>query len=156
MGLTDPAVALDRLRRVCDSAQSPAVPDEELEDILSDCRVATMRANSQSYGVGDRMVLSPSNGRMYKALEAGSSASSAPSFAGRTQIQDGTVLWEDDGPAHSDLWDMGTAKRMALLAKAQKCAKKFDAKEMGVDHKLSQLAAHYERLAANYDSEFAF
>ncbi len=154
MGLTDPAVALDRLRRVCDSESDPAVTDTELEDILDQCRVATVRTASTSYAVGDRVLLSPSNGRMYKALEAGSSASSAPTFTGRTQIRDGSVLWEDDGPAHPDLWDMGTAKRMALLAKAQACGKEFDAKEQGVDQKFSQMHAHYQRLAANYDAEF--
>jgi hypothetical protein len=141
--------------RVCDAQTQPYVSSEELQDILDECAVARVREPAIAYAVGERIVLSPSNGRMYKAMEAGTSAATAPSFTNRKQLRDGTVLWEDDGPAHSDLWDMGAAKRKALLAKAEKCAAFFDAREAGVDHKLSQRVSHYWALASNYDSEFA-
>ena len=156
MGLTDKAKAVARLQRICDGGEFPTIANTEIEDILDECEVATIRQSDVSYAVGSRIVTNPNNGRMYRAIEAGTTAATAPILTGYGQKRDGTVLWQDDGLAHTDLWDMGSARRMVLLLKATRCAKLIDAKEGGVDQKWSQLHAQYSSQAANYDSEFVF
>lgn len=155
MGLTDKAKAVARLQRICDGGEFPTITDAEIEDILDECEVATIRQPSTVYTVGARIVSDPGNGRVYRAIEAGTTATTAPAFTGYNQQRDGTVLWQDDGPSHVDLWDMGIARRMVLLLKAGRCARLVDAKEGGVDQKWSQMHSHYAHQAAMYDSEFA-
>lgn len=154
MGLTDKAKAVARLQRICDGETFPTIANAEIEDILDECEIAAVRQSETPYNVGDSIVTNPNNGRMYSAIEAGTTAATAPTFTGYKQKRDGTVLWQDDGPAHLDLWDMGAARRKVLLLKATRCARLVDAKEGGVDQKWSQMHSHYAQQAAMHDSEF--
>jgi hypothetical protein len=158
--LTD-VQAIERLARVCDAAEEPAISNEELAEILDDNLVARLHVTETAYVVGDRVFPATPNGRQYVCVEPGTSGATAPtwpkasqSVTGR-QVPDGTdLIWEDDGPAHSDLWDMGAAKKEALNRKAELCAKLVNRSDKDTRTDWSRMAEAYRAQAANYDSEF--
>lgn len=63
---------------------------------------ATARASSTAYQVGDIVRPATANGHIYKAVVAGTSAGSAPTFTttGGRETADGSVVWVEAGVAY--------------------------------------------------------
>lgn len=151
----------ERIISACDANDSPEVTQEERDRILADHLNYATHAVSTAYVFGDRVVPAATslNGRVYRCLVGGTSSSSAPTWPtiygispGET-ITDGTALvWQDDGPADPQAWDVEGAIKAALLLKAEKCDKFVDMSDADAKITLSQKAKSYRDAAARHES----
>jgi hypothetical protein len=126
------AEALAALRRKCAPDAQPQLSNDELRACLADARRYAPHAVNTEVVIGARVVsASPSNGRLYRCVAAGTTGASAPTFplSGYmgARVSDGSaVLWEDIGPAPASPWDITRAAKLAWLMKADKDAAAMD------------------------------
>lgn len=134
----------------------PSLTTAELSAIASDNLLYTTRENSTAYAVGAAVSLATTNGRWYRCIEAGTSETTetladfpllAQSGAGML-VQDGTVLWQDQGPIPPDSYDISGCVKAAWLLKASKAAADIDASDQDQSTKASQVQAQCLAMAA--------
>ena len=133
------------------AAQSyPQMSTTDIGSILDSFSRFTTWTASTTYAVGDRIVPTTPNGRVYECRQAGTSGTTQPDFPttwgwawegyllteGASNPQ---LAWVDMGPANVERYDVRTATRQAWLIKASRVAADIDAKEGTSDVKLSQL-----------------
>ncbi len=134
----------------------PSLTAAELSTIASEHLLYTTRANSTAYAVGAAVSLATTNGRWYRCIEAGTSETTEAlaGFPLYTQsgsgmvIQDGTVLWQDQGPIPPDSYDISGAVKAAWLLKASKAAQDIDTSDQDQSTKASQVQAQCLAMAA--------
>ena len=144
------------------SAQSyPQMSTTDIGSILdSFSRFSTWTA-ATVYAVGDRVVPTTPNGRVYECRVAGTSGATQPDFPVYAPYQvkgftledgtgDPTLMWVDQGPINVERYDVRTATRQAWLIKASRVAADIDAKEGTSDVKLSQLMQNCLTMADKY------
>jgi hypothetical protein len=137
----------------------PTLDSDALGRIVDQCLRASTHALDTAYAVGDVVIPASPNGRRYRCAVAGTSDdTTAPvwpveqgyQFLG-FRIADGTTLtWEDDGPAHKEVYDLNRGTHLAWLEKAG-----FAASDVAVsdgDQKLSleQVHKHCLSMAERY------
>ena len=133
------------------SAQSyPQMSTTDIGSILDSFSRFTTWTAATVYAVGDRVVPTTPNGRVYEARVAGTSGATQPYFPAYPpyqfkgwEVDEGTsdpnLTWVDAGPINVERYDVRTATRQAWLIKASRVAADIDAKEGTSDVKLSQL-----------------
>ena len=133
------------------SAQSyPQMSTTDIGSILDSFSRFTTWTAATVYSVGDRVVPTTPNGRVYEARVAGTSGATQPEFPAYPPYQfkgwevdegasDPNLTWVDAGPINVERYDVRTATRQAWLIKASRVAADIDAKEGTSDVKLSQL-----------------
>lgn len=153
----DQEAALARLGRMLASDQEPTLTETDLEDLLTDAQTATEWAPSTAYAVGDRVVSTSRNRRLYECREPGTSAATEPDwgstasqYPGRTFL-DGTELeWVDVGPAPKELWNLRAAAAAGWRQKAGLVAGGYEFSTGGQSFKRDQVHKHCLRMAAHY------
>ena len=152
MGLTR-AEAIARVSLWCDATSYPEVSTTDIGTVVDQFDRFASWAASTAYAVGDRIVPTTPNGRVYEARRAGTSGTTEPDWptAPWTQYQgwcysdgasDPQLLWVDAGPANVERYDVRSAARQVWLIKASRVVGEIDAKDGSADVKLSQLRAH--------------
>jgi len=155
------AEAIAQVSLFVDAQSYPQMSTTDIGSILDSYSRFTTWTASTTYAVGDRVVPTTPNGRVYECRVAGTSGTTQPDYpvypAYQFQgfsIEDGAsnprLTWVDMGPANIERYDVRTATRQGWLIKASRCASDIDAKEGTSDVKLSQLKAHYLSMAERY------
>lgn len=146
--------ALQKLSRLVDPAGAFAIPDHVLQDALEDRKRFTVHAVSTAYSVGERVISSPFNGRLYRCRVAGTSSSTAPDWPTKVRsytIEDGDTLeWEDIGPTRNEQWDFTGAAYDVCMAMARMQAMQTDVTDNGVTIKRSQKLTNWMAIAAPF------
>jgi hypothetical protein len=153
--------AIGRVALYGQASQYPAISTTDIGTILDEhVRFNTWTA-STVYAVGDRVVSSTPNGRVYECRVPGTSGTTEPvwpyvygwKYEGFLLV-DGTsdpqLSWVDYGPAHVEQYDVRTAVRAVWLLKAGMVATEIDAKENQSDVKLSQLQEQFLTMADKF------
>lgn len=121
----------------------------------SNRRYSTWTANT-AYAVGDYIVPTVPNGRIYKAVVAGTSSATEPGFPVYVlyksyRINDGTALiWQDYGIISTDQYDTRSAVRSLWIYKAGILANQVDASDDRSNVKLSLLQSQFLTMAEKY------
>ena len=155
------AEAIAQVSLFVDAQSYPQMSTTDIGSILDSLSRFSTWTASTAYSVGDRVVPTTPNGRVYECRVAGTSATTEPEWAeypgGQWKgwsVLDGTsdpvLMWVDMGPANVERYDVRTATRQAWFIKASRCASDIDAKEGTSDVKLSQLKAHCIEMAEKY------
>lgn len=156
MPLTE-SQALAKLKTMLAWQTDPALTADEVAGLLDEARRVTVWTASTAYSVGDRIVTTARNGRVYECRDAGSSASTEPDwgetsghYLGRA-VDDGTALvWVDAGPAFAEQWDLRAAAQAGWLMKAAKCTDRFYFASSGQMFSRQQVIDNCFRMAARY------
>mgnify|MGYP002142882647 FL=1 len=152
MGLTR-AEAIARVSLWCDATAYPEVSTTDIGTVVDQFSRFSSWTASTAYAVGDRIVPTTPNGRVYEARRAGTSDTTEPGWptAPWSQYQgwvysegtsDPELMWVDAGPANVERYDVRSAARQVWLIKASRVVGEIDAKDGSADVKLSQLRTH--------------
>lgn len=155
------ADAIGRVALYSQAAQYPAVSTTDIGIVLDEHQRFDTWTASTSYAVGDRVVPTVPNGRVYECRVPGISGTTEPEFPDTYGwkwegylITEGAsnpqLAWVDMGPAHIERYDVRTATRAVWLLKAGLVATEIDAKEGPSDVKLSQLQAQFLIMADKF------
>ena len=155
------AEAIGRVALYSQAAMYPSVSTTDIGIVLDEHQRFSTWTASTTYAVGDRIVSSTPNGRVYECRQYGTSGTSEPEFPdnyGWTWegylITEGTsnpqLAWVDMGPAHIERYDVRTTTRAIWLLKAGLVSAEVDAKEGTSDVKLSQLQAQFLTMADKF------
>lgn len=161
------ADALVRLAKLIESDSIPALTSDDIQQLLSDHKIATVWSPSTTYYQGDKVVPSRTarNGHMFMAITNDQGATSGVSdvnepawpmafpeeefrwknFFSRN-ITDGTVLWRECGP-EIDLWNIRSAAHEGWVRKMGAAATMFDNKIRGNSFNCSQVYGHCKDMA---------
>ena len=160
MALTRPD-AIARVSLWCDATSYPEVSTTDIGTVVDQFdRFSTWTA-ATSYAVGDQVVPTTPNGRVYRCRVAGTSGATEPGFPDYPYAQfvgaawtDGTsdpvLLWVDAGPANVERYDVRSAARQVWLIKASRVTAEIDAKDGTSDVKLSQLRSACLEMAEKF------
>jgi hypothetical protein len=155
------AEAIAQVSMMVDATAYPQVSTTEIGAQLDlFVRFGTWTA-STAYAVGDRVIPTNPNGRVYECRVPGTTDTVEPDFPeypggqykGWSTLDgssDPTLMWVDQGPANVERYDVRTIARQMWLIKASRVAGEIDAKEGASDVKLSQLMAHCLTMAERY------
>lgn len=147
------ADAIARVSLWCDATSYPEVSTTDIGTVVDQFDRFAAWTASTSYAVGDRIIPTTANGRVYEARRAGTSGTTEPEWptwpGSQYQgwcVSDGTsdpeLLWVDAGPANVERYDVRSAARQVWLIKASRVAGEIDSKDGAADLKLSQLRTH--------------
>ena len=147
--------ALQKLSRLVDPDGSFGIPAAVLSDALDDNRRFSVHATSTAYSVGDLVVPSAFNGRLYKCVVSGSSAATAPTWpttgVSTWKIDDGTTLvWEDAGPIKNRPYDFDAAAYDVCMSMARRNVHRTDVSDSGLSVKHSQVYEHWIAMASSF------
>ena len=124
----------------------PELDSTELGRIVDQCKDYDIWTASTAYVVGDVVIASPSNGRMYCCRKPGTSgttnpfpetASSAP--YGCVYSDDSDIYWADCGAASTSRYNVKKGASMAWRQKAGKVAHLLQVKDGQQDLQLGKL-----------------
>src|SRR5688572_4245630 len=112
--ITNEDEARRRLINLTQADCSLVLEDDELEDLIEDCKVASVWLASTVYELGDKVVPTAlkKTGCVYKAVRFDgvgvSSGTTEPSWTdGRdATFSDGNITWEECGVEPKSLWDL--------------------------------------------------
>lgn len=165
--LRDRDEALARLQAYVQYDVAPELTAEEVGDILDRHQVAEEYDDEpHTYAPGIRVVPPYGNGRVYVSSPSGT----APYLSGATladdlnlwpvpgrwpgdaanAVQDGDVLWVDDGPAPSSLWDLRAAAYEAWTMKAGKVAGSVNSQAGSLKKDCSDALGHCLAMARRF------
>ena len=147
------ADAIARVSLWCDATSYPEVSTTDIGTVVDQFDRFSAWTASTAYAVGDRIIPTTANGRVYEARRAGTSDTTEPEWptwpGSQYQgwcVSDGTsdpeLLWVDAGPANVERYDVRSAARQVWLIKASRVAGEIDSKDGAADLKLSQLRTH--------------
>lgn len=150
--------AMQRLSDMGVLLPEPQIPTPVVTALVEASSRAGTRAASTAYSVGNKAVPALANGRIYQAIQGGSSGSALPvwpTVTGRGQrvgqrVVDGTVIWIDIGAAHPDIYDVNAAARSCWLWRASQLTTKTDISDGQLSIKRSQLYDHAIAQARRY------
>jgi hypothetical protein len=140
-------------------AQTNSYPEIDIDTVGSfvdsNRRYSTWSANT-AYAVGDYIVPTVPNGRIYKCVVAGTSSATEPGFPEYVlyksyRINDGTsLIWQDYGVISPDQYDTRSAVRSVWIYKAGILANQVDASDDNSNVKLSALQSQFLLMAEKY------
>jgi hypothetical protein len=122
------ADAVQNLTRDAAARLPPVISNDDIEAMVDASARYGVAEVSTVYSAGQKVIPAAWNGRVYRVVVAGTSGDTAPSWPTASccfpcqRITDGSVTWEDAGPAHVERYDYRKAKRDAFRMKARLCA----------------------------------
>lgn len=160
MGMTR-ADAIALVSLWCDAQTYPEISTTDIGTVVDQFDRFTPWTATTTYAVGDRIVPTTPNGRIYEARRAGTSGGTEPQWPTSPWLQftgfgisDGTsdpqLLWADMGPAHVERYDVRSAARQCWLIKASRVAGEIDSKDGTSDVRLSELHAHCMAMSGTF------
>lgn len=158
----DAATARTRLATMTAWESEPTLTSAELDDLV----VMARRADAGGlapvdyavwiagtvYALGAERIPTARNGHYYAVTTAGTSGATEPTWpttSGAT-VTDGTVVWTEQGAAWAGVYDLNSAASEGWRWKAAKAASKFDVSTDGQSLSRSQVIAHCQEMAMNY------
>lgn len=147
--------ALLEVARNCASDQYPELDSSDLAALVDKWQVYTVWTASTAYVVGDKVIPTVSNGRLYLCIIAGTSDTVEPGWPDYvTQpyyaIGDGQDLeWQDIGPAPVQ-YDVMSASREGWLLKASRAAGLVNVTDGAVSASMGSLQDKCIRQAARF------
>lgn len=149
MGMTR-SEAIAKVSRWCDAQSYPEINSTEIGEIVDQFARFSYWTASTAYSVGDRIVPSVANGRVYECKCAGTSGVTEPDWpdypGGQFMGQgftdgssDPKLLWVDMGPSFVERYDARSAAQEVWLVKASRVVGEIDSKEGSTEVKLAQL-----------------
>lgn len=150
--ITNEDTARSRLSRLTQADSNPIITSS-LQDILAECRLASLWQASTAYSVGTVIQPNTPNGKRYVCVTAGTSGTTEPTFAtGRdSTTSDGTTLvWQEDGDEYASLWDLRRAAYLGWKEKASKAVCAVDVKAGDQAFSNSQIFDHCEAMAKKF------
>lgn len=147
------ADAIARVSLWCDATSYPEVSTTDIGTVVDQFDRFAAWTASTAYAVGDRIIPTTPNGRVYEARRAGTSDSTEPEWptwpgsqyqgwATSDGPSDPQLLWVDAGAANVERYDVRSAARQVWLIKASRVVGEIDSKDGSADVKLSQLRTH--------------
>lgn len=138
--MMDAAAALVKVKTLCPMDNDPVLTEGELTAVVADSIRFSVWAAATVYGYGVKVIPPVANGRLYKAVYAGTSGAASPfillNFSpysphvlvlGDTFSEGGSgPQWLDIGPAFSEQYDVRAAASKAWALKAAKAAGRID------------------------------
>ncbi len=141
--------ALDRLAWMVASDQYPFLDSTALQQLVDDHARWAVWSASTAFVVGDIIIPTVANGRLYQCVIAGTSSATEPQFPQWTRttgysVNDGSgdLLWQDIGPANVERYDIRAAARQGWIRKASSITHLIDVKDGQVDAKMAVLREH--------------
>lgn len=169
------AEALTELEELVAADKYPCLSAPALQRLLDAARRYTVWEASTEVEVGDTIVPTVWNGRMYRCIRPGTTGATEPqwpSAARAAALRPGLlgtlesddigiasdtaepVIWEDVGPAPRDSWDLADAANKGWLKKAAAVAGDFDFKDAGQSLTRSQVHEHCLKMASSFTSAY--
>lgn len=150
--------SIARLADLVSASEYPLVTDAQLGNLIDDTARWSVYAAATAYAVGDIVTPSTANGRQYVCIVAGTSdATTEPDWVytgpkGRTYSDDSDadLLWQDDGTAHKERYDIRKAANRGWKLKAALVAGLADSEDGDIKIRMSQLHAQCLAMAARY------
>jgi len=139
------AQALSEVALNCASDQYPQLDSTDLAALVDKWESYTVWTASTAYAVGDRIVPTTPNGRLYQVIIAGTSDATEPDWPEYTTypyyaMSDGQDLtWEDIGPASPKRWDIMSASREGWLLKASRATGLVNVTDGAVNAQMGEL-----------------
>lgn len=164
---------IEQLSRLCAPEDEPRLSEDELTDILGRHRRYRVWTAATTYRIGQRIVPTVPDGRLYRCVRPGTSGATEPSWPTarypylnaemyQSQLRgirttDGAndataAVWEDAGPMPASQYDIKAAAHDAWEIKAARTAKLMDIASGPDRLNLSQQHKHCLAMAARYGS----
>ena len=147
--------ALAKLARQTAADVEPVLDGTDLAGLLEDAATAALWTAETAYVVGDKILATTGNGRVYRCRQVGTSDATEPDwgtcpYLGQPFNDGAALVWEDAGPAPAELWDLRAATQAGWLLKAARLTAECDVTVGPQKFTLSQRVANCERMAARY------
>lgn len=151
---------IEQVSLQADSLTYPALTSSEVAGIVDRTKRFSVWTASTAYTIGERVIPSTANGRVYECVCNGTSAATEPDFStiggysGQVFDDDSTgilgdgndLLWADVGPQPSEQYDARFATRSCWLLKAARVASEVDSGGVA----LNQLVRNFLNMANQY------
>lgn len=151
------AQALAELRRRTAADEEPALSNADLSALLDGAGLAAAWAAETEYAVGARVVTTGRNGRLYRCIQSGTSDTTEPAwgpdtdcYRGQYVLESTGVIWQDEGMAPPDLWDLDAAASNGWRQKAGLAAHRTYFASNGQMFSRQQLIGHCQEMADRY------
>ena len=151
--------ALERLKALVAYDKEPTLTGVQLEQLLDAHARAGEWTAETAYVIGDRIVTTDRNGRLYRCVTAGESDTEEPDwgnshYAGR-ELGDGEELvWRDEGPAFRELYDLNASAQAGWLLKAAAAADLIQTSDRDQTLHLEQVQQNCIRMARTFQPVF--
>lgn len=144
--------AFIRLSRMVAMDEEPVLSDQDLLRLLDKHQRGSTWTAATVYAFGERVIPATRNGRRYVVKTAGTSAATEPDWptGDYDEVEDGTVLWQEEGLDWTDGYDLEAAAHDAWLEKAAIAASAHAFSDGQQRFERQQLIQHCERMAARY------
>lgn len=147
--------ALERLRLLVAADKEPTITGAQLERLLDDHARASEWTAATAYAVGDKIVTTDRNGRVYSCRIAGTSDTEEPvwgtcHYTGRELGDGDDLVWRDEGPAFPEIYDLNASAQAGWLQKAAATADLIFTSDRGQVLSLQQQHEHCLKMAAKY------
>jgi len=136
----------------------PELDSTELGRIVDQCKDYDVWTASTAYAVGDVVISSINNGRMYRCVYGGTTGTTNPfpeapvyNSTGCVYGDGTTMYWVDYGSASTDRWNVKKGASMAWRQKAGKVAHLLQVKDGQQDLQLGNLHKQCLLMADRYN-----
>lgn len=157
--------AIKKLAWMVQADQFPELDSNALGELIDEHKRYNSWEANTSYAVGDQIVPTVPNGRVYNCLVAGTSGTSEPDFPQITYcvgqcFYDGTqpaniafpLTWQDSGFTQQEVYDVRAAAREGWMRKASICANLVNTDDGKMNIQIHILQENCLQMAAKYRS----
>lgn len=146
---TDRTAAINHVKLAIQSVVAPVVSDTEVEQLVDDCRWATTWQAGATYDSDAVVMPITRNGHRYRCFIGGIAGITEPIWPKRfgAQVHDGQIVWREDGPQLTSIYDTATAIYRGWLLKAAKAQSCVDWKAGGITTSEGQVFEHCRQMA---------
>lgn len=160
--------AIKQLGQMCQSTLFPELSDNQLGDLIDQHKKFNTWSPLTAYSVGDMVIPTVPNGRIYQCIIAGTSTTVEPSFpqigyaVGQAFYNYSTLgpeeyyglTWQDNGFITQEVYDVRAAAKQAWLLKASIAANLANTDDGKMKVELHQIQENCIQMAAKFRSFF--
>ena len=157
--------AIKKLSWMVQADSFPELDSNALGELIDEHKRFNSWEASTYYSVGDQIVSTVPNGRVYSCLIAGTSGTSEPSFpqigySVGQNFPDGVapvgidwgLTWIDAGFTNQEIYDVRASAREGWMRKASICANLINTDDGATKVDLNKLIEHCHKMASSYRS----
>lgn len=160
--------AIKQLSEMCQSTLYPELSDNQLGNIIDQHKKFRTWEPNTPYVVGDMVIPTTPNGRVYQCIIAGTSTTTEPSFPqigyavgqafyNYSALAPGEyygLTWQDNGFITQEVYDVRAAAKQAWLLKASIAANLANTSDGKMKIELHQIQENCIQMAAKFRSFF--